>query len=98
MSYIELATFSLLPNADSNSMVEAETQIQTEVGPSHAGYVGRKLFRKADGSYLLLMHWADEQAANTWNKTLFASPAGPKMFSLVDPKTMAKEVISEVTA
>ena len=79
-------------------MKETEAQIQAEVGPKHAGYLGRKLFRAADGSYVLLMHWENAEAAGSWNSTLFASEAGRKLGSLVDPQSMTKETLTKIQA
>jgi heme-degrading monooxygenase HmoA len=66
-------------------------------GPKHPGYLGRKLLRAADGSYVLIMRWENEESASTWTNTLFASKAGRKLGSLVDPKSMSKEILTTVT-
>ncbi|MBP7686273.1 MAG: antibiotic biosynthesis monooxygenase [Thermoflexales bacterium] len=94
MAHIELAKYKLLPGVDPSALAQVEQQIQNEVGPKHPGYVGRELFHAADGSYVLLMRWADAQAASTWNNTLFASEAGRKLGSLVDPQSMSMEILT----
>ena len=96
MAHIELAKYKLLPGVDPSTLAEVEQQIQTEVGPQHPGYLGRELFRAADGSYVLLMRWADAQSASTWNTTLFASEAGRKLGSLVDPQSMSMDILATV--
>lgn len=96
MAHIELAKYKLLPGVDPNVLAAVEQQIQNEVGPQHPGYLGRELFRAADGSYVLIMRWADAQAAGTWNGTLFASEAGRKLGSLVDPQSMSMESLATV--
>lgn len=96
MAHIELARYKLVAGADPNALAEAEAQIQTEVGPKHPGYLGRELFRTADGSFILLMRWENKQAASTWNGTLFASTAGQKLGSLVDPQSMSMETLTSV--
>ncbi|MEI7847750.1 MAG: antibiotic biosynthesis monooxygenase [Chloroflexota bacterium] len=96
MAAIELARYKLLPGVDPNTLAEVEQQIQTEVGPKHPGYLGRDLLRAADGSYVLIMRWENEEAAGTWNNTLFASEAGRKLGALVDPKSMSMEKLVSV--
>ncbi|MER2599906.1 MAG: hypothetical protein ABTQ73_10330 [Caldilineales bacterium] len=96
MAHIELARYKLLPDADPNVLAEAEAQIQAEVGPKHPGYLGRELLQAADGSYVLIMRWTDQQAASTWNGTLFASTAGQKLGSLVDRQSMSAETLVPV--
>ena len=91
MANIELARYKLLSGADPNTLAEVEQQIQTEVGPKHPGFLGRELLSAPDGSYVLIMRWENEEAASTWNKTLFSSEAGRKLGSLVDPKSMSME-------
>ena len=76
--------------------LRVEQQIQTEVGPKHPGYLGRDLLRAADGSYVLIMRLENEESASTWNNTLFASVAGRKLGSLVDPKSMSMEKLVTV--
>ena len=96
MATIELARYNLLPGVDPNNLAEVEQQIQTEVGPKHSGYLGRDLLRAADGSYVLIMRWENEEAAGTWNNTLFASEAGRKLGALIDPKSMSMEKLVSV--
>jgi heme-degrading monooxygenase HmoA len=91
MATVELARYKLLPDADPNTLAEVEQQIQTEVGPQHPGYLGRELLRAADGSFVLMMRWENEESASTWNNTLFSSAAGRKLGSLVDPSSMSME-------
>lgn len=97
MAHIELARYKLLPGVNPDVLAEAEAQIQAEVGPKHPGYLGRELLRTADGSYVLIMRWADAQAAGSWNGTLFASAAGQKLGSLVDRQSMSAETLVPVT-
>ena len=94
MATIELAKYKLLPNADPKALAEVEQQIQTEIGPKHPGYLGRELFRAADGSFVLIMRWENQESATSWNATLFASQAGQKLGSLVDPKSMSIEMLT----
>ena len=94
MANVELARYKLLPGVDPNTLAEVELQIQTEVGPKHPGYLGRELLCAADGSYVLIMRWENQESANSWNNTLFASEAGRKLGSLVDPKSMSKEILT----
>ena len=94
MAIVELAKYKLLPGADPNTLAQAEQQIQAEVGPKHPGYLGRELLSAADGSYVLIMRWESQESASTWNNTLFSSDAGRKLGSLVDPKSMSKEILT----
>ena len=96
MAYVELARYRLLPGAHPKVLAEVEQEIQREVGPKHPGYLGRELMQAADGSYVLVMRWENEETAGTWNSTLFASPAGQKLGSLVDPKSMTMEKLISV--
>ncbi len=96
MAYIELAKYKLLPGTDPNVLMDVEQEIQREVGPKHPGYIGRDLLRAADGSYVLIMRWENEESASTWNKRLFGSQAGQKLGSLVDPKSMSKENLTTI--
>jgi hypothetical protein len=94
MATVELAKYKLLPGADPKMLAEVEQQIQTEIGPKHPGYLGRELLCAADGSYILIMRWENQESASTWNNTLFSSEAGRKLGSLVDPKSMSKEILT----
>ena len=96
MANVELARYKLLPGADPNALAEAEQQIQAEVGPKHPGYLGRDLLCAADGSYVLIMRWENEESASTWNNTLFSSEAGRKLGALVDPQSMSMEKLTTV--
>lgn len=96
MAYVELAKYRLLAGADMNVLAEVEQEIQQQVGPKHPGYLGRELLHAADGSYVLIMRWENKEAASTWNNTLFASEAGRKLGSLVDPKSMSIEALTTV--
>ena len=96
MAYVELAKYKLLPGADPNVLLEAEQAIQSQVGPKHQGYLGRELLRAADGSYVLIMRWENKESASAWNAALFASEAGRKLGSLVDPKSMSMEMLTTV--
>lgn len=91
MALVEIARYRLQEGADESALIEAEEEIQQTVGPSHAGYVSRNLLKGADGSYVLIMHWENEQAASTWNATLFRSQAGQKLGPLVDASSMSME-------
>ena len=96
MAIVELAKYRLLPGTDPDILMEVEQEIQQKVGPTLSGYLGRELLLATDGSYVLIMHWANEAAAGTWNHTLFASEAGRKLGSLVDPKSMSKDMLTTV--
>jgi heme-degrading monooxygenase HmoA len=96
MAYVELAKYKLLPGGDPNVLLDVEQEIQREVGPKHPGYIGRELLRAADGSYVLIMRWENQESASTWNKTLFDSQAGQKLGSLVDPKSMSMENLTTI--
>lgn len=96
MAIVEIAKYRLAPGADSQALAEVEQAIQHEVGPKHPGYLGRELLQAADGSYVLIMRWENEAAANKWNNTLFASQAGQKLGPMVDPKSMSKETLKTV--
>ena len=96
MAYVELAKYKLLPDADPNVLIGVEQEIQREIGPKHPGYIGRELLRAADGSYVLIMRWENQESASTWNKTLFSSQAGQKLGSLVDPKSMSMENLTPI--
>lgn len=91
MAIIELARYKLVPGADANVLAAVGQEIQREVGPKHPGYAGRELLRASDGSYVLIMRWENEQAASSWKNTLFASPAGQKLGSMVDRSSMSLE-------
>ncbi len=96
MAIVEIARYRLREGADDAALAEAERTIQREVGPQHPGYVGRDLLRAADGEYVLVMRWENQAAADSWNPTLFQSPAGQKLGSMVDPATMKKEILTSV--
>ena len=96
MAIVEIAKYRLAPGADPKALAEVEHAIQREVGPKHPGYLGRDLLLAADGSYVLIMRWENEEAANSWNKTMFASQAGQKLGPMVDPKSMSKETLKSV--
>ena len=96
MAFVELAKFKLLPGVDPNALVEVEQQIQHEVAPKPQGYLGRELLHAADESYVLIMRWESNEAASTWNNTLFASEAGRKLGSLVDRTSMSMEILTSV--
>jgi heme-degrading monooxygenase HmoA len=98
MAIIELARYRLVPGADPEALAQAEQAIQSEVGPTHPGYLGRELLHAADGSYVLIMRWESEEASATWNKTLFASAAGQKLGPLVDRASMSLERLMPVKA
>lgn len=61
MAYVELAKYKLLPDADPNVLIGVEQEIQREIGPKHPGYIGRELLRAADGSYVLIMRWKNQE-------------------------------------
>jgi heme-degrading monooxygenase HmoA len=91
MAFVEIARYRLREGADEAALTEAEEEIQRTIGPSHPGYVGRHLLKGADGTYVLIMHWENQQAADTWNATLFGSKAGQKLGPLVDGSSMSME-------
>ena len=91
MALVEIARYRLQEGANEANLTETEEEIQRTVGPSHPGYVGRNLLKRADGGYVLIMHWENEQAATTWNATLFRSQAGQKLGSLIDVSSMSIE-------
>ncbi len=97
MAIVEIAKYRLQQGADADAFAQLEEEIQREVGPKHPGYQARELLRAADGSYVLIMRWENDEAADTWNKTLFASQAGPKLGSMVDPSSMSKERLAPIT-
>ncbi len=96
MALVEIARYRLREGADDAVLVAAEKEIQATIGPTHPGYVDRALLRSADGEYVLVMRWADQAAADSWNATLFASEAGRQLGGLVDPTTMRKETLTSV--
>ncbi len=96
MVLVEIARYRLREGADPAALAAAETAIQQEVGPTHPGYIGRDLLRSDDGEYVLVMRWANAQAAETWNGTLFQHTAGRALGGLVDPASMRKEVLAGV--
>ncbi len=96
MAIVEIARYKLQGGADPAALAQAEEEIQREVGPKHPGYIGRELLRAQDGSYVLIMRWESEEAAGTWNNTLFASPAGRRLGPMVDPASMSIERLSTV--
>jgi len=98
MAFVELARYRLREGADEAALIEAEEEIQRAVGPSHPGYVGRNLLKGADGSYVLIMRWENQQAAETWNGTLFGSQAGRKLGSLVDATSMSMERLTSIVS
>ena len=94
MTIVEIAHYRLRQGADDAALLAAEAEIQQAVGPSHPGYQGRELLKSADGTYVLIMRWENQQAADSWNGTLFQSPAGPKLGALVDPSSMSRESLT----
>ena len=96
MALVEIARYRLQEGANETALTEAEEEIQRTVGPSHPGYVSRNLLKGADGSYVLIMRWENEQAAATWNATLFRSQAGQKLGPLVDASSMSMEHLTPI--
>lgn len=96
MAFVEIARYRLQEGADEATLTEAEEEIQLTVGPSHPGYVSRNLLKGEDGTYVLIMHWQNRQAAETWNATLFGSKAGQKLGPLVDGSSMSMERLTSL--
>ena len=96
MAIVEIARYKLAPGTDPASLAAVEHEIQHEVGPKHSGYIGRELLRAPDGSYVLIMRFENQAAADSWNTTLFGSAAGRQLGPMVDPKSMTKETFSTV--
>lgn len=96
MVLVELARYRLREGASETALLEAEEAIQRTVGPSHPGYIDRVLLKGTDGSYILIMRWENQEAAGSWNSTLFASQPGQKLGSLVDASSMSMERLTSL--
>jgi hypothetical protein len=80
---IEWAPFRLAPGVSEATLLDASERLQREFLERRQGFVRRELLRGADGQWVDLLYWSDEDSANAVMADISTSPACQAYFSLM---------------
>ena len=86
---VELAPFRLKPGVDEATLLERSEQLQDEFLRHQRGFLRRELLKGADGEWMDVVHWEDEEAANAIMSVIAESPACRAYFEIMIGADMA---------
>jgi hypothetical protein len=87
---VDIVTFSLRPEADTASFLEADKELQALVSVEGAGFVRRTTARSSDGTWLVLSLWATQPDADA--AAARADPTRAAFMGYLDPSTLTRQV------
>ena len=82
--YIEVVRFKLKADVTANQLFKAEKDIRQGIIKSQAGYQGREIYQDADGTWLIIIRWADKATADVWTPVFMTLKEGQAFGSLLD--------------
>lgn len=82
--YVEVGRFDLNPGVTAEAFLQAESDVRNGVITTQPGYQGREMYRDADGSWMVIIRWADREAAEAWTPIFMTSKEGQALASLLD--------------
>lgn len=89
--YIEVVRFKLKAAATTEQILKAESDIRTGAIQKQAGYQGRDLYQDADGTWLVIIRWDNQAAADAWSGIFKSLKEGQAFGSLMDFSSARQE-------
>ncbi len=96
--YLEVVRFNLNANATEEQLFTAENAIRGGMIQQQPGYQGRDLYQDADGSFLMIIRWDNEEAGEAWSPVFMSLPEGQAFGSLMDFASARQEHYTLVNA
>lgn len=92
MALIEITTFSLRPDADTDRFLAADRRVQTEAVPRCAGFVRRTTARSPGGQrWLVLTLWRSSADALAAAEPVSTHAASIELHAFVEPGSITVE-------
>ena len=96
MAALQIVRFRTNPDVDEADIVAINERFQREIAPILPGLERREAARSADGSWVLVLRYADMEAATAPPGDHGMEVAGA-LFSMIDMETMTVEFLTVVS-
>jgi len=84
-------TFRLRPGADEAAFLAADAAVQTDFACRQPGLLRRTTARSADGAWLVIDQWTDDDAADAMAPRWNADPVAERFMAFVDESSVVIE-------
>jgi hypothetical protein len=93
---LEVTTFRLLADVDTESFLAADKAVQTEVFPNSPGYLRRTTARADDGEWLVVVLWGDEVSIDEFNARIVSDPVQLEFDELIDRQSIQSKRYTDI--
>jgi hypothetical protein len=93
---LEITTFRLLADVDTESFLAADKAVQTEVFPNSPGYLRRTTARAEDGEWLVVVLWGDDRSIDEFNARVVSDPVQLAFDELIDRGTIQTKRYADI--
>ncbi|MEY2473700.1 MAG: hypothetical protein QOK28_3029 [Actinomycetota bacterium] len=93
---LEITTFRLLADVDTESFLTADKAVQTEVFPNSPGYFRRTTARAEDGEWLVVVLWGDDTSIDEFNARVISDPVQLAFDELIDRSSIKTKRYTDI--
>jgi hypothetical protein len=93
---LEVTTFRLLADVDTESFLAADKAVQTEVFPNTPGYFRRTTARADDGEWLVVILWGTETDIDEFNARIISDPVMLEFDELIDRQSITSKRYTDI--
>ena len=93
---LEITTFRLLADVDTETFLTADKAVQTEVFPNSPGYLRRTTARAADGEWLVVVLWATETDIDEFNARVVSNDVQNQFDELIERQSIKSKRYEDI--
>ena len=93
---LEVTTFRLLADVDTETFLTADKAVQTEVFPNSPGYLRRTTARASDGEWLVVVLWATETDIDEFNARVVSNDVQNQFDELIDRQSIKSKRYADI--
>lgn len=89
--YIEVVRFALKAGVTQEQFLKAESDIRKGSIQVQPGYQGREVYQDHDGTWLIIITWDSQEAAEAWTPVFMTLPEGGAFGALLEFSSARQE-------
>jgi hypothetical protein len=93
---LEVITFRLLADVDTETFLAADKAVQTEVFPNSPGYLRRTTARSDDNEWLVVILWATESDIDEFNARIVSDRVQLEFDELIDRSSIRSKRYTDI--
>ena len=94
--YLEVVRFHLKAGVTTEQFLSAENDLRGGAIQKQPGYQGRDVYQDSDGSWLIILRWDNQEAAEAWTPIFMTLKEGQAYGSLMNFSSARQEHYSLV--